>query len=159
MPIITIGIGEWSVSRNAEDLLKTYALGSCVAVAIYDSTHRVGGMVHVALPDSSIDPERAVAMPGYFADTGLALMIEAMKKLGSSRRDVWVKLAGGAQTMDPDGLFDIGKRNILAVKKTLWKSSLGPVAEDCGGTISRTVSMRIDTGEISVSTGTVSRIL
>ena len=78
----TVGIGEWIVSSDPADIIKTYALGSCVAVLVYDSKVRVAGMIHVALPDSAVDPERAKSLPGYFADTGLPVMIEEMKRLG-----------------------------------------------------------------------------
>ncbi len=149
----TVGIGEWAVSGDASDVIKTYALGSCVAVLVYDSKVRVAGLIHVALPDSAVDPERGVSQPGYFADTGLPLMIEEMKRLGAARAHVWVKLAGGSSVMDAAGLFDIGKRNVLAVKKQLWRSTLGPIAEDVGGQISRTVSLAVADGATTLSSG------
>jgi chemotaxis protein CheD len=151
MNIISIGIGEWAVSSGADDILKTYALGSCVAVLIYDKAIRLAGLIHIALPDSTINPEKALQSPGYFADTGLPLMIEEMKKRGATRPNLRLKLAGGASVMDPSNLFDIGKRNILAAKRIMWKSSLGPIAEDTGGIISRTVSLRIIDGETIIS--------
>ena len=150
MSIISIGIGEWAVSSNKDDILKTYALGSCVAVLIYDSSKPLAGMIHIALPDSSIDREKGQILPGYFADTGLPLMIEEMKKLGAVRAHLWLKMAGGASVMDPSNLFDIGKRNILAAKRIMWKSSLGPIAEDTGGVISRTVSLKVSNGETTI---------
>jgi chemotaxis protein CheD len=153
MATINIGIGEWAVSDSSEDLLKTYALGSCVAVLIFDTKLRIAGMIHIALPDSKVDGERARSLPGYFADTGLPIMIEEMKKRGALRGSVWVKLAGGASVMDPGGFFDIGKRNILAAKRILWGSSLGPVAEDTGGNLSRTVSLSVLDGETTISSG------
>jgi chemotaxis protein CheD len=153
MNVRNIGIGEWLVSRDEGDVLKTYALGSCVAVLIYDSKVRVAGLIHVALPESSVDAERGRIQPGYFADTGLPRMIEEMKALGATRAGVWVKLAGGASVMDPGNYFDIGKRNILAVKRVLWKSSLGPISEDTGGSISRTVSFSVADGTVTLSSG------
>lgn len=153
MSLRTIGIGEWAVSTEAADVLKTYALGSCVAVLIYDSSLSIAGMIHIALPDSKVDGQKALTLPGYFADTGLPLMIEEMKKLGAIRGHVWVKIAGGASVMDPGGFFDIGKRNILAAKRILWGSSLGPVAEDTGGSLSRTVSLAVADGETTISSG------
>ncbi len=149
----TVGIGEWVISSDPLDIIKTYALGSCVAVLVYDSKVRVAGMIHIALPDSAVDLGRAKSLPGYFADTGLPMMIEEMKRLGVLRAHVWVKLAGGSSMMDSAGLFDIGKRNVLAVKKQLWRSTLGPIAEDVGGTISRTVSLSVLTGETTLSSG------
>jgi chemotaxis protein CheD len=151
MAVITIGIGEWAVSSNPEDSIKTFALGSCVAAIIFDSKEHLAGMIHVALPESSIDPARARTMPGYFADTGLPFMIEEMKRRGATRGHVWVKLAGGASMLDPGGIFDIGKRNVIAVKRVLWKSALGPLAEDVGGEISRTVTVSVMDGGVSLS--------
>jgi len=153
MATITLGIGEWAVTSEPSDIIKTYALGSCVAVMIYDTKNRIAGMVHVALPESSVDKDKARLLPGYFADTGVSTMIEEMKRRGVVRAHVWVKLAGGASVMDPNGVFDIGKRNILAVKRNLWRSSLGPIAEDTGGSISRTVLMTVADGEVSLSSG------
>ncbi len=149
----TVGIGEWAVSNDPEDEIKTYALGSCVAVIIVDVKLLVVGLIHIALPDSAIDPERARRNPGYFADSGLPLMIEEMKGLGAVRQNVRVKLVGGASVMDDKGVFDIGKRNLLAAKRILWKSSLGAVAEDTGGEISRTVTVRVSDGSTVISSG------
>jgi chemotaxis protein CheD len=153
MSLRNVGIGEWTVSSEASDVIKTYALGSCVAVLIYDTRLAIAGMIHVALPDSKVDAEKARSLPGYFADTGLPVMIEEMKKRGALRGNVWVKLVGGASVMDPGGFFDIGKRNILAAKRILWGSSLGPLAEDTGGAMSRTVSLAVADGETVISSG------
>ena len=53
--------------------------------------------------------------------------------------------------MDKNQRFDIGKRNVLAIKKALWKRQLGTIAEDTGGEISRTVSIQVSTGELVLS--------
>lgn len=153
MNTLTVGIGDWAVSTNPEDTIKTYALGSCIAVIILDVKIGMAGMIHIALPDSTIDPDKAKSLPGYFADTGLPLMIEEMKRLGAVRAHVRVKIAGGAAVMDDKGIFDIGKRNLLAAKRILWKSSLGAIAEDTGGDISRTVTVRVISGETTISSG------
>jgi chemotaxis protein CheD len=153
MATITLGVGDWAVSDNPQDIIKTYALGSCVGVMIFDVSRHIAGMAHIALPDSSVDPEKARRQPGYFADVGVSVMIEEMKKQGATRAHVWVKLAGGATVMDPNGIFDIGKRNILAIKRALWRSSLGPIAEDTGGNTSRTVSLYIADGSVNLSAG------
>ncbi|HOT63020.1 MAG TPA: hypothetical protein PLU93_09165 [Treponemataceae bacterium] len=55
--------------------------------------------------------------------------------------------------MDDRGIFDIGKRNVLAAKRILWMSSLGAIAEDTGGEISRTVSVHVATGVMTVTSG------
>ncbi len=153
MGVVNIGIGEWAVSSDPDDVLKTYALGSCVAVIVLDVKLGIAGLIHIALPDSSIDVNKSRELPGYFADTGLPLMIEEMKRRGTVRAHVRVKLAGGAAVMDDKGIFDIGKRNLLAAKRILWRSSLGAIAEDTGGEISRTVAVRVVDGTTTISSG------
>jgi chemotaxis protein CheD len=153
MAQITVGIGDYQISSNPADIIKTYALGSCVAVMIYDKVKKIAGMIHIALPESSVDLVKAGKSPGHFADTGLPLLIEGMKKLGAFKANVWIKIAGGASVMDDKLFFDIGKRNILAIKKILWKSNMGPISEDTGLDFSRTVMMTVDTGDITLSSG------
>ena len=53
--------------------------------------------------------------------------------------------------MDPNNTFNIGGRNIFAVKKHLWRYKLGPVAEDVGDSISRTMTVDVDTGKIIIT--------
>ncbi len=146
-----VGIGDIKASKTPGDIIKTYALGSCVAVMMYDPQRKIGGMIHVALPEASTNPEKARKLPGYFADTGLPVLLEEMQKLGCPVRSLKVKIAGGASIMDDNNTFDIGRRNAVAVKRFLWKNGLGVLKEDIGGKISRTVSLHIDSGEITVS--------
>ena len=115
-------------------------------------------MVHVALPDSSINPDKAEKNPGFFADTGIPCLLQKMAVFGCPQngKGMIVKLAGGAKIMDPNDTFNIGKRNILAVKKVLWSFRMGPVAEDVGGHLSRTVKVACRSGVITLSTPTKS---
>jgi len=152
MADIILGVGDLGASNVKGIQIKTYALGSCVAVVLLDPRTRTVGMVHVALPESSINLERAQQLPGYFADTGITALLRAMAQFGTSGpQGLIVKLAGGAQIMDPNNTFNIGKRNALAVKKVLWGMGLGPRAEDLGENYSRTVSVATDTGIMHLS--------
>ncbi|MBN2442921.1 MAG: chemotaxis protein CheD [Spirochaetales bacterium] len=154
-----IGIGEYKITGKPEDILKTCGLGSCVAVIMYDTKKLIGSLIHIALPDSKVDISKAARMPGYYVDTGLPMIIELMKKQGATKPDVWIKIAGGANTLNSKSEFDIGKRNILAIKRYLWKYAMGPINEDIGGTTYRTVSFYVDTGRIVISSGNYIREL
>lgn len=146
-----IGIGHIKASDVPGDEIKTYALGSCVAVILYDKKTKIAGMIHIALPDSAVNIEKAKSLPGYFADTGLPLLLKNFKKLGGDRKTTVIKIAGGSSIMDENKTFDIGKRNGIAVKRFLWKQGLGVMKEDIGGKISRTVAIDIDTGRVLLS--------
>ncbi|SDE27750.1 chemotaxis protein CheD [Desulfuromonas thiophila] len=153
MSNLILGVGEFGASNNPADVVKTFALGSCVAVILMCPKTRTVGMVHVALPEAKINPEKARTRPGYFADTGIPALLEQMGRMGCDPRGrgFIVKLAGGARIMDPNNTFNIGKRNALAVKKVLWKYALGAVAEDLGETYSRTVAVVVSSGEVILS--------
>lgn len=152
MNLITIGVGEHGASRAPGEAVKTYALGSCVAVVLLDPRTRTVGMAHIALPDSEVQPERVKTRPAYFADTGIPALFEAMQAHGAAPngRGMMAKLAGGAKVMDHNSVFNIGKRNVLAIRKILWKYGLGPVAEDVGGEISRTVTVEVSSGKVII---------
>lgn len=155
MSQINVGIGELAVSKTKDQILKTFGLGSCVAIIALDPKARVVGLIHIALPDSSINPEKAVKQPGYFADTGIPYLLREMSKLGSHPKGqgLIIKLIGGARVMDPNERFNIGKRNILAIKKILWSYNLAVVAEETGGSISRTVDVNAGNGRVTISQG------
>ena len=152
MEFIYVGIGEFAVSRNPNHILKTMALGSCVGVIVRDAKSGGAGLLHVALPDSSINQKRAQEKPGSFADTGIPALLKAMRKVGyDGTSRLTVKLTGGASIMDPNNTFNIGKRNILAIKKILWGFRMGAISEDLGGSISRSVSVEIETGRVTIT--------
>lgn len=150
--MMVLGVGDWGVSQNQGEVIKTLGLGSCVAVTVFDSVRHLAGMVHVALPDSGLVKDSPMKKPGYCADTGLDILFKSLAKLGCSLKPglVQVKLVGGAAILDPNGTFNIGKRNVLAIKKLLWSRGLGPMAEEVGGSISRTVSIDVDSGLIRI---------
>lgn len=153
MKSVTVGIGEHKVSAKSDETLKTYGLGSCVAVVLYDRVQRIAGMLHVAYPESTVNGKKAGKLPGYFVDTGIPLFIEEIKQHNVERRNVWAKLIGGSALMDDNGRFNIGKRNVLAVRKALWNAGIGVLKEDTGESISRTVSIAVATGVVTVSSG------
>jgi len=152
MSTIILGVGDLGVSNTVGDVIKTLALGSCVAVVFLEPRTRSVGMVHVALPESSIDRAKALVKPGYFADTGFIALLDALKRIScfQNEKSLIVKMAGGAQVLDPHNTFNIGKRNELALKKMLWTQGMGVQAEDVGGHISRSIAVDVDTGRVVI---------
>ena len=148
--LLTVGVGDCKVSNGAEAVLVTYALGSCIAVAIHDPVAAVGGLLHFMLPESSLNPEKASQNPFMFADTGIPLLFHAAYGLGAEKRRLVVRAAGGAQVMDENGVFNIGKRNYLALRKILWKAGVMVHGEEIGGTTSRTVRLEVGTGRFLI---------
>jgi chemotaxis protein CheD len=85
-----------------------------------------------------------------FADTGIPLLFKSCFKLGAKKGRMVVKVAGGAQILDPTEQFKIGKRNYAALRKILFRNNVLIKAEDIGGSVARTMRLSIATGEVSM---------
>jgi chemotaxis protein CheD len=152
MALLTVGIGDCKISNDPADVLVTHALGSCIAVLLYDPVARVAGLLHYMLPESAIDHEKAFKRPFMFADTGIPLLMQSAFQLGAAKSRSVVMAAGGAQMLDPNGTFNIGQRNHVAMRKALWKAGVIVRNEDIGGTSSRTVRIDVAHGRVQLRT-------
>jgi len=146
MEQIVVGMSDCRFADEPGQVLTTYALGSCIGLAVHDPQAAVGGLLHFMLPDSSIDPAGARENPCKFADTAVPLLLAEVYRRGASQRRLVVAAAGGARMMDPQNYFDIGRRNYQAVRRLLWKAGLLLHAEAIGGERSRTVRLEIGSG-------------
>ncbi len=135
---IVVGVAAMGVACGGERLV-THALGSCVGVAVHDPGTGIGGVAHLMLPDSAMQPERAERRPCMFVDTGLDALFDAVARAGADVSRLVVHVAGGATTRATEGIFAIGRRNVAAVRRWLWRRGVTAAAMDVGGTRSRTL--------------------
>jgi chemotaxis protein CheD len=149
---VVVGVADCRVTRDTASSIITYALGSCIAVTIHDPVAQVGGMLHLMLPESSLDPVKAEKNPYMFADTGIPLLFRQAYGEGADKKRLVVRVAGGAQVMDSAGVFNIGKRNCLAVRKVLWRAGVMIKTEVVGGNDSRTVRLEMESGRFLMRT-------
>jgi chemotaxis protein CheD len=150
---VVIGIGDCVITTGADAEIVTHALGSCVAVCIWDPVTHVAGMLHFLLPESALNAERAVRQPGTFADTGIPLLFQAAYRAGAVKSRLRVHLLGGAAVIGgPTGL-DVGRRNALVAKKMLWRNGVPVTGESLGGTDTRTVRLLAASGRVMVTRG------
>ncbi|HOW73675.1 MAG TPA: chemotaxis protein CheD [Phycisphaerae bacterium] len=145
-----VDIADMVVSGNPQDVLVTHSLGSCIGVTIWDPEVHVGGMIHYMLPSSTIAPEKARTNPAMFADTGIPAMFRAAYELGAAKKRIIAKVAGGSSLLDDKGMFNIGKRNYIALRKIFWKNGILIEAEDVGGDHSRTLRLSVADGRVTV---------
>lgn len=152
MKQVVVDIADMAVSSDADVHLVTFSLGSCIGVSIWDPQARVGGLLHFMLPEATLSPEKAKTSPAMFCDSGVPLLFKSAYELGASKERMVVKIAGGAQLLDEKGVFNIGKRNYLALRKIFWKNNVLISSEDVGGSISRTLKLNIASGEVLLKT-------
>jgi len=156
---IVVNVSDARASAAADDTLVTYALGSCIGVALYDSVSRVAGLLHFQLPTSTLDAKKAAENPMMFADTGMNHLVSLMERSGAQKQRIKVKLAGGAEMLNDAKLFSIGRRNHAAIRKVLWQAGMLIEAEDVGGGSPRTMYVRPANGEVRVKTQAQEKVL
>jgi len=144
--------GACCASRDPEVQLITHALGSCIAVTLYDAITGVGGLLQFMLPEAALDPDRAAFNPFLSADTAFPLLLQKVCGLGALQSRLHACLAGGTQTLSEGSFFNMGKKNYLAARKLLWKAGIDVKREAVGGHISRTMALDIGTGIVRLRT-------
>jgi len=147
---LIVGISDIKVSNSLDDVIITYALGSCIGISVYDPVAKVGGLLHYMLPDSTLDEKKAKENPAMFADTGIPTLFKACYRLGAEKRRMIVKAAGGASILDDTNFFRIGQKNIMAMRKIFWKNNVMITSEDTGANHNRTVRLEVATGKTLV---------
>ena len=140
------------VSAKKDDLIITHALGSCLGVTVHDPVACVGGLLHVMLPLSTIDPVKADRNPFMFVDTGFPRLLIESFRAGAQKKRLEIRVTGGAtsQNGEENDFFQIGKRNLIILRKLLWRDGLLLKSYDVGGSNSRTMSLEISSGKVTI---------
>lgn len=149
-PISSVGLGEYRISRDPNEVLIAFGLGSCLGIGMFDPIAKVGGLIHVVLPEqkSGNDPNLA-----KFVDTGISLMLQKMATEGALQSRMIIKMAGGANMLTAPGLigtFDIGTRNIQKAHEVFMTLKLSIQKEEVGGQVGRTVRLYVADGRMTV---------
>lgn len=150
-----VGIGEYVISNKLSDIIKTFALSSCVAVTAYCPFKKAAGMIHIALP-VPFNERDIRSRPGHFASTGIPMLIDSMvRAYGCKTKCLRIGVYGGADSISRNDLFTIGKRNIEIVKNIVDELSLNICSVEVGGTQSRTLEMSVETGMVKITTNPI----
>lgn len=145
-----VGIGEMVVSNNIEDTIKTFALASCVGVVAYSSYKKVGGMIHIALPKPPNGKE-GDARCCYYASTGIPRFINLMcKNYGCIKEELTISIYGGANSIRSNDIFNIGRKNLKAVRNILNEMNLKFNDIETSRNVSRTIELNVFNGMVKV---------
>lgn len=149
--IIKVGMADLKTCESPNGVI-TLGLGSCVGIAIRDTSKLIGGLAHVMLPDSKQirNSEQNIAK---FADTGIEELVRQMEVLGAKRSRMVAKIAGGATMFAFQGhsdLMQVGDRNVEATILKLKQLNIPIVAQDTGANYGRTVTFFPETGEFHI---------
>lgn len=146
-----VGLSEMKLSRSATEVIETGPLGSCVALALYDATAKVGGVMTCMLPDSTVDKANAQANPCLFVDTGVPAMLKAIYELGARRENLIAWVAGAGTPLGREQSFCLGPRNHQALYQALQANGLAVTGEDVGGPTVRNITLSLANGKATAT--------
>ena len=148
-----VNFSEMKISSNPVETLVAFSIGSGIGMTIHDPVNGVGGVLNFILPDSTkANGTRPSKTPFMFADTGTAALLKALSEQGVDAENLKVVIAGGAHIMDQTGVFNIGQKNLEALKTCLGEYDVKIHHEAVGGIKSRTISLEIGSGRSIIKT-------
>ncbi len=145
---VRVAMAEMKIESKPIELVTN--VGSCVAICLYDSMNKCGGLAHIMLPNSAIAPQNFP--PCKFADTAIPALAEALRGNTGKEARLSAKIAGGANIFkfEANNGPTIGEKNVDAVKNALKANKIRLVAEDVGGSCGRRINFSIRSGVVSI---------
>lgn len=154
LPTQIVSSGEYDIAGDIPSRL-TAILGSCVGVALYDRKNKVGGLLHILLPEPPTDNFPADCM--IYATTGLPLFINKLLETGADKKYLEAVIAGGAligQVSPQDLTLDIGGRTAEFVNKVLSQESIPIKESETGGYFGCTLTLDSSTWKAEIASAT-----
>lgn len=143
-------MGEVLFSSKDQTELRVLGLGSCIGLCLLDPVVKLAAVAHIVLPQAKAT---GIADPGKYADTAVPYIIDQMTRNGAKKHRLRAAIVGGAQLFAFEAAsesFNVGERNIIAVKSHLAFAQVRLMAEDVGGNVGRTLVLNAITGDVRV---------
>ncbi|MBU8932989.1 MAG: chemotaxis protein CheD [candidate division Zixibacteria bacterium] len=145
----SIDVDTGEVRTSSEPVvLRSIALGSCVAVVVYDRTHKTGGLAHIMLPGRSMKTESENRTK--YAEDAVDTVLEAVTKLGTDTDNLEICVVGGANVLQEG---DISDKVTKSVKDYLKEIGLRWDKERVGGIERRSVFLDVESGQVFITEG------
>jgi chemotaxis protein CheD len=152
LPDLNLQPGELYLARSPA-ILRTI-LGSCVGVTFWSARLGAGALCHGVLPRCPPGwPPASNPSEGHrYVDFSIRYLAQQFDALGASRRELQVKLFGGADVLpvgEPrEGRLTVGGQNCQAAIEVLAEEGFTVSASDLGGSRGRRIHFHTGTGEV-----------
>mgnify|MGYP000947746932 CR=1 FL=1 len=143
-----VKVGEFVVAKSP-DILKAI-LGSCIGFIVYDKIHKIGGLVHIFLPERRNDEDSNDAK---YANTAVPLLINEVIKQGAKKAALVGYMVGGGRILrNPkfNELPSVAEKNIIATKEAIMKSGIILLNCNVGMDNGIKVWFNLETGDLKV---------
>jgi chemotaxis protein CheD len=148
-----ISAGQMYISKSSRELIKASRIATSIVVVVYDLSSHIGGIIHMAMPDSKVAFTPGDS-PNNYVDLALPPFIKELLSRGLSPLSASIKIIGGAQLFNFGGgsgnILNIGTRNAITVRTILTREGLQVEKTETGGNKPRTVLLDMHNGEVQV---------
>ncbi len=140
-----------SLAANEKNELKTI-LGSCVAVTIWHAKSKAAGMCHYLLAQEASNAKATKVMHQYrYGNEALDYLLKKMILL-HPLNEYELALYGGSNMYPSLTSPSIGKVNVMLAHEWAEKNNLVFIKQDTLGNNGRSVTLDLNTGNISLIT-------
>ncbi|MCB9482063.1 MAG: HDOD domain-containing protein [Desulfobacteraceae bacterium] len=149
-PNIIVRSGSSFISGQQYKTLKAN-LGSCIGIAMFDKTNKVGGILHTLLPEPY---SNFVDIEEKYASTGLPKFIDELIKAGADINCLEACVAGGAFPGEPnnfDYYINLGGKTAEKVSKILNFYKITILQWETGGFFSSYLTLNLSNFEASIT--------
>lgn len=146
--LITIHPGEYFATKD--DTIISTVLGSCVAVGLFDSQARAGGLNHFMLPGESGRIDLIKSPNAKYGMYAMELLINDLMKLGAKKASLSAKVFGGGSVLrfSGGGSSKIPANNIDFAFEYLREEGIPVIASDVGGKEPRKIFFFAQSGKV-----------
>ena len=123
----------------------TTILGSCVAVCMFDTTKRVGGINHFMLPLAG----GRTTSSARFGDVAMNELLSGVRNAGARLPFIQARVFGGASMFaEMKAAASLGQKNVELALDFLARFGIDVIEIDTGGNRGRKLIYRTDEGSV-----------
>ena len=146
--IIDVNTGQVKAAVG-KGILRSVGIGSCVVVAAYNLSRKIGGMAHIMLPGAA--PQQSLEKTKYAFD-GIEQLLKQMFEAGANTDETEVCLVGAGNVLQKKD-DAICNANIESVTSILKEKNIPVMVSALGGTKRKSVFLDVEDGRVSYAEG------
>lgn len=132
-------------------------LGSCVAITLWHSERKLGGMCHFLLAQRDSYLKNDQHAEGYYGTDAVRYFAQQIDRKRLKRQDFEIKLFGGGNMFEAThslpNLLNVSNNNVEHGRRLLEEEGFVIKAEDVGGVRYRKIFFDLSNGDVWVKYG------
>jgi chemotaxis protein CheD len=146
--VIDVNTGEVK-SCNDSSVLRSVAIGSCIAIVAFSFKDKAGGIAHVMLPGKAREGTKEKTR---YAFDAVDELIRKLGEFGVDKRHIEICLVGAGNVLEKED-DTICDSNIRSVNEILEEKNIPVRASVLGGIKRKSVIMDVNSGRVSYTEG------